>query len=417
MLHLRSEYINKGSSLADLSDEYGRIRAVFESILEQAKKDKQVHVSDDTLIKREINALDQFTLFGKQSSKQRTLEHVISLIQHNLSNLLSQEVNVVAIQVLEALTKYCTNILFSLESLLGQLHKQQNKNQDIGDADHPLHLAALSSYEEIISYTERVSIFGSRARNTMEAPPQFIEEEQPYEDSPLGAFYKWLGDEGQLEALFQGDADLLFDITQSYVRQHIHTEVQKYTIVDVLLQAGEEVILQRMKEAAAKAESLVSFSHDYASNLEESRYVSAYCKNEEQREILQRMIDQVFGKGQCLLLDSNDPSEIVVVYYVDGLSMSAVTDFTGRCLDAFLKLQNAWYSHGVATKGSPAQRVSIPVYSGQDAQERVIETGIISRLYQLRGQDTPIDSPKDMPELRAHSSEGEIANSHKDSEQ
>jgi hypothetical protein len=74
----------------------------------------------------------------------------------------------------------------------------------------------------------------------------------------------------------------------------------------------------------------------------------------------------------------------VVFYYVDGIPMSAVNDFTGRCLDNFLKMRQNWYRYaGTGANGAtdnPGQRVSVPVYSGKDAETRVLENDIIAKL-------------------------------------
>ena len=72
-------------------------------------------------------------------------------------------------------------------------------------------------------------------------------------------------------------------------------------------------------------------------------------------------------------------------YYVDGIPMSAVSDLTGRCLDNFLKLRQNWYRYSGSTGGNsavdnPGQRVSIPIYSGQDVETRVLDNEIICKL-------------------------------------
>jgi hypothetical protein len=163
------------------------------------------------------------------------------------------------------------------------------------------------------------------------------------------------------------------------------------------------VLFQRLGEAAAKAHSLIPYSPQFASEHRETRHVCVRWKGEEQRGILQRTIDQAFGQGQCTLLASEDPSEIVVFYYVDGLPMSAINDLTGRCLEAFLKRRKAWQRqtilNGGNSNGSYKQRIGVPVYSGKDAEERVLASGVVYQLYNVRGQNVGVYTPNDIPEL------------------
>ena len=44
--------------------------------------------------------------------------------------------------------------------------------------------------------------------------------------------------------------------------------------------------------------------------------------------------------------------------------------------------------------------VGVPVYSGLDAEQRVYETGIIRRLYELRGDSVGDYREEEVPELR-----------------
>ena len=91
------------------------------------------------------------------------------------------------------------------------------------------------------------------------------------------------------------------------------------------------------------------------------------------------------------MLESSDPTEIVVFYYADGLPMSAVNDLTGRCLDNFLRLRQNWYRYagsggGDSAADNPGQRVSIPIYSGKDVETRVLDTDIICKLCKVAGR-------------------------------
>ena len=49
--------------------------------------------------------------------------------------------------------------------------------------------------------------------------------------------------------------------------------------------------------------------------------------------------------------------------------------------------------------------VGVPVYSGLDAEQRVYETGIIRRLYELRGDSVGDYREEEVPELREQGNE------------
>src|ERR1051326_1577402 len=193
-----------------------------------------------------------------------------------------------------------------------------------------------------------------------------------------------------MDDLFKGDIDLLLRVAQSYTRNKVHDEVIKYSVLDVLVQGGEDILPQRLADAAELTHPLVSFNRGFAPERQEVWHVCAYVKDKDQRDQLQRAVDQVFPQGRCSLLDTKDPTEIVVFYYVDGIPASAVSDLTGRCLEAFLKLRRNWYKHARSSGNSggnnPGQRVSIPIYSGQEADKRVIDQDIICKLCRVTGR-------------------------------
>src|SRR5262249_22665875 len=160
-------------------------------------------------------------------------------------------------------------------------------------------------------------------------------------------------------------------------------------------------------EASVKAHSLVKFDPTMAPNCIESRHVGALYR-EDQRGLLQSALNNAFGQGGCSLLHSQDPTEVYVVYYLDGLPMSVVTDLTGRCMKEFLEFRKDWYSQvkgasngNVAHSDIDYSRGSIPVYSGRDAEELVCKTGIVRQLYTVRDKRI-VDGydPADFPELR-----------------
>jgi len=107
-------------------------------------------------------------------------------------------------------------------------------------------------------------------------------------------------------------------------------------------------------------------------------YLCAYWGgNDQKRSELQKAVDETFGQGSCILLPTKDPTEIVIFSYVDGFSMAAISDLTGRCFDAFLKQRKRWLDQ---VRGDLTQNIGIPIYSGLDAEEQVLKHDIICKL-------------------------------------
>ena len=57
--------------------------------------------------------------------------------------------------------------------------------------------------------------------------------------------------------------------------------MEKYSVLDVLLQDGEETLLERLKEASSRSAPLINFNRDFAPSRQEIWHVSAYCKDTE----------------------------------------------------------------------------------------------------------------------------------------
>ena len=140
---------------------------------------------------------------------------------------------------------------------------------------HPLELVALS-YEkksdepsEVEQYYNRVSILTHHTRGR---------GKQTAEIDQLASFRKWLNDKDNLEDLFKGDIDLLFRVAQDFTLAQVHKEVKNYSVLDILIQSGEQTLPQRLAEAADMAYSLVNFNEGFAPEREEVWHVCAYCQ-------------------------------------------------------------------------------------------------------------------------------------------
>jgi hypothetical protein len=408
----RRTTIANGMSLRDLRDEYQKMDGILASTI-TIQQSFSPDATDERDVIRKLSALERAGSWGRD----RALQQAIGAVHGHLDAMLQRESHTAALDVLKLLQNHCAEALRNLEIVLGKLLRQRKNNPRWAGSDqkfridmnHLLHMAALSDDAEITRYANMVSIFAStnRRRGTGGAGAgaigRIVAGEQ--QTDQVGEFRKWMDDQGKLDALFTGEIDTLLDLAQSYASNYVHNEVRQHSVIDVLLQTGEDVLLHRLSDAAQKAHSLVTYNREFASERREARHVSAYWKDEEQRGVLQRTINQAFGQGQCTLIESKDPSEIVVFYYVDGLPMSAINDLTGRCLEEFLKRCRSWHrqakinNNGADPNSRYKQRVGVPVYSGRSAERRVRETGVISRMYSVRGQNVGTYTVDEIPEL------------------
>jgi hypothetical protein len=415
MLRTRRDKMGTSLSLKELRDDYQELQKLLVDLLKVAAEAEQTGVkqvaSDDEEIEHRIAALERANRFNKQS----LLEQALAAVQNDLRNEQKREISPVATEVLKELERHVDEALRNLNLVLQRLNKQRKANLIWASAnkplrieiDHPLHMTALVNDEEIKKYANRVSIFEQSVRAQTTSVGRLLAGEEEQVD-PLAEFRKWMADARLLDALFKGDIDQLLGVALNFARQYIHKEVEKNSVIEVMLETNENILLQRLKEAGAKAHSLVGFSEQFAPDNRQARLVSAYYEKDEERAALLSAITKAFGQGNCKLVKSKDRTEIVVFYYVDGLPMSAVSDLSGRCLSAFLKRRYEWYQqlkqslNGNSSQANTMynQLVGVPVYSGQDSENRVIETGIIKRIYRVKRLNVREYELGDIPELR-----------------
>lgn len=406
----RERICQGGISLAELREEYRSLQAVLNAILDVARAETETSV-DDAPVTRQLEGVRE-TWWDRLSRRQIDLTSVTNAMKGNLQKYLQERARPTAILVLEELEGRCAEIGRNLDVVLKKLRRQLDNNQNrVGansqfnlETGHPLNMVVLSSKDEIDEYANRVSIFTSRSRSQRRSSRGDVQE-----GDSLAEFRQWLEGHEELGALFKGDLDLLTNVARTYTTEKVHEEVERYSVIDILLQAGEEALRQRLEKAAERASSLVDYSKDFAPERREAWHVSAYWPDEDdsQRAAIEKAIKQVFKEGQCKLLPSNDPTEVAIFYYVDGIPMSAVDDLKGRCLEALLKRRQQWYRQQKSLNGNRSaasmtafnQRVGVPVYSGKDAEERVLETGVIQRLYSVKGSEVGEYKEEDIPEL------------------
>lgn len=396
---IKGERICRGNiSLTTLREEYRALHAILIAVLDVAREDTRTTVSDTPVLRQQkaLEGLWPFRLFNRMTKLRR----LASAMRRNLEEYLQQSTRSSAIDVLERLEQHCAEIGRDLDVVLNKLRRQRDEEQRLTlttggfsvDTANPLNMVALSNADEMTTYAAQVSIFSAHAQDV----------------DQLAEFRQWLQGRAELEALFKGNLDLLLGVVTRYVKEKVREAMQKHSVVDVLRRAGEDTLLRRLSEASARATALVKYSEDFAHERREAWHVSAYYRNEEQRDEIQRAINEAFAQGQCKLLSSSDPAELAVFYYVDGIPMSAIGDLKGRCLDAFLKRRQQWYKQKAALNGNaPAasmdsfnQRVGVPIFSGRDAEQRALDACVIKRLYDVKGPEVGDYDAQDIPELK-----------------
>ena len=296
-------------------------------------------------------------------------------VNENVADYHDDQANKVAIHLLQDLTIEIDKALSRPRRALVNFDKKNSSIRDIATrplsshGNTPLQLAVLSDNKkrgaesEIEHYYRLVSpIAPLEHGNTTFITDANLE------------FRRWFAyDTNGLEYLFNGDMENLLNTTREYVAKKISSEIKKYSVLDLMLHDDGEPLYQCLQEAKSLANSLINYSQSLAYESKKYIYICAYWgKNKNQYDKLYKLITEVFNSGEWTLLESNDPTEIVVVYCVDGLSMAALSDLNYHYFDAFLRHQQRW------TK-SPTS-IEVPVFSGKDAEALVQEYEIISRL-------------------------------------
>lgn len=422
--HSKRELIGgQGLSLSEVRAEFrlleDTVRAVYGLAIDETNRSRV----DEAEVQRLLNEVRKAKL---PRTRQERLRELTERMVFNLTEKLREVARDAALIVLDALQRYSANVGLKLDVVLQRLRKEKKRQEErmhaqgkyVLDTSHPLHLMALDNDEEVRNYAEKISVLST-------GPRQLVGARRDNHEQQLSDFRVWLTQQSEFEALFEGDSDHLAETVQAYVRQRVKEAVGRYKLIDHLLADGEEKLLKKFREAANRAISLVSFSPDFAPDLREAWCVSAdyriareeldgleseYPEDRVKRSKLEKAISKAFTGGYCKLLKSRDSSEIALFYYVDGLPLSAIEDLKGRCLEAFLNRRKRWQQQQkLLNQNAPQlsigglnQRVGVPVYSGRDAEERVKETGVIRRLYQVKGAEVGDYRVEDVPELGEH---------------
>lgn len=397
--------LKTGFSLARIQKDYEEVQALLADLLLFAQQYHPPVVREET-VRGQLNEV------GKRRWMRRNhaeLEAAILTIQEHVNSLRLQQASIVGTLFLRKLQEHCKATITHLNAIKQHVDEAlshdgtwDSENPPLRiTTDHLLQMPALTP-RQVRPYYEQVSAFASPAKSQKESSPDLFEEAS--KQDALAGFRLWLEENDLLDIPFKGDFERLTSIVEQYARIVVHENIADNSVLDVLIKAGQDVLHQRLAEAAARAHSLVKFDPTLAPNAIESRHLSAYYR-EGQRGLLQNEMNAVFGQGGCTLLPTEDPTEVTIVYYLDGLPMSSVTDLTGRCLKEFLEHRKDWYNQVDASSNGNGShdfsQGSIPVYSGRDAEELVCKTKVVRQLYGMR--DKRIVSgydPAQYPELQ-----------------
>jgi hypothetical protein len=397
MKSIRQHHMTADYTLLQLYANYQDVKTAISSLLKEAGQYVPQTGADESNVLKALAELDHASRWGRQ----KTLIRAVEVVHRYLYSQLERETHAVAVKVLHALDKHCAEALRDIGLIIQMVKQERHSQQGWGTehprlevrVDHPLHLPALSDPDELELYYRKVSLFASQTNGEQEMISEILADEQKLD--PLADFRQWLIKQHVVDVLFSGDFDQLHEVIRRYAQQHVEKNVQDLSVVDVLQLLSPHALQQRIAVAAKLAHSLVPFSEQFAPSRSESRYVSAMCKDD-QRAALEVAISKTIGKGDWTLIRSNDPTEIDVFLSIDGLTMGAVNDLSGRCFEALLQRRKNWYRRGI---GGFTQMVGVPVYSGLDAEQRVYETGIIRRLYEVRGDSVGAYTEEEVPEL------------------
>ena len=383
---------SSANSLSSLNRSYKELIRMLESVLQVAREPLTLRATNDD-VGRALNALNVPGRGGEVPRRENDRERpglirtALGKIKTNIDDYVDQKTNPIALEVIQNLLYEATRAQRDLTIVLTRLNMHQESIQaamtqrfSLG-SDHMLEIPALSSEHhngsqdsEVDAYYKQISLFAPREKKRSSAVGITAESD------PYAEFRSWLGrDAEREERLFEGDIDQLRQMAREYVQKMVAEEIEKNSVLDILLRDNGVMLRERLLQAAEVAHPLVNFNSKFTSEERKERlYLCAYWGNNDQkRGELQKAVDETFGQGRCILLPTKDPTEMVVFSYIDGLSMASVQDLTTRCFDAFLKQRKKWYDQ---RRDNPTQNIGIPIYSGKDAEEKVLGHDIICKL-------------------------------------
>lgn len=368
----RSEAIIAGSSLMQLVKDYEEVLQRIKRLQSAAAKRQITLPTAEEALNRRLDELGR---------RRDNLSGVIRAIRANLVSERRSIAVKMATTFLNDLQKECAEARRRLQSVIAaaqESYQEQAGWQDEQPAlspysENPLHIPALTQPEDIAQYYNRVSMFG-------DSGDQQADVERT--EGPMAAFRDELQKQAMVEHCFDGNYHLLFEMMQQYVETHVQKKIETYPLLKVFELLGTNTLKASLKQAFERAHPLIALTKEYAIGSVEERYVIASWNEPAQKVMLQRALQEIAPGLEPT--ESDDPTEIVVFYLVDGLAMPAISDLTGRCLTAYLEQRAEWHGY-LRLSAEERQGTSYnPVHSGDDIDKRVTQLSIMKKVYNMR---------------------------------
>jgi hypothetical protein len=390
----RAQYIETGRPLSLLIAHYEVVITQMEELKLAAEQYERKHRVTEENIEGDLAKAAWW-------SRKRVCMQTQGDIEDWLEDEKWQIANGLAQIVLNDITQECQETVTKLRACVQMAEKRyghrpgwkSEQPQFKVHSDYPLYIPALIKPEDLLRYYNRISFFPTENQEK----PSLVREASTKGDL-LAQFRQALKDRGLIENFFTEKAEAIFTLIEQYVREKVQENQRDDTLLDVFATMGEEVFQESMRLALERAQPLIPFSDGYARSREEVCYVSACYRNEAQHSMVERAISTSVVENTFILPSSENRSEIIVFYLVDGLSMAAVHDLTDRCLEAFINERLLWQQ----SQGAGNKRMGVvnPLYRGKDAEQQVCEMGVFKRLWQARGHSLLGRAEPDITEFK-----------------
>ena len=385
----RIKYINAGVSLTQLRNDYKEVIGRIKRLQDAANR---VNISDP-ISEQQLQQLLRDTARGQGQARNAA----IAAVQQNVESRCEVAAVQTATRFLNSLEEECQKIVQRIDTFINEA-TERFKNKPGWNANLPtlqvhndssLYISALSRKQDIDEYYDHVSIFAQSGTQ------QNLFSDISQSD-PMALFRHELEQSDLVKHFFDGQYNKIFNMIEQHVERRVKAQFDDYPLMNVFEFLRPTILRDCLNQALGRAESLMPFSRGFATTCVEDCYVTASWNNDAQKSMLEETLDQILQKAT--LIKSEDPTEIVVFYLIDGLAITAINELTGRCLGAFLEQRSLWtrYNSNQALHGSMR---GIPIYSSYDINKQVEQQGIVHRLYKAKQPSVANYTSKQVPEL------------------
>lgn len=379
VLHERRAQYIEARTLNQLIADYEKVIAHMEELKLEAGRDQ----SKDKSITEESIAT-QLTDLSKARKRDSNALRIKCEedIELWLKNEKRQIARGYAQSVLNKITKECQDTRTKLSAFVQKAEKGYGKRPGwngeqpllTSHSDYPLYIPALEKSKDILRYYHRISFFSEEDESETSMTSSTASKVDM-----LAQFRQTLKERNLIENFFTNKDGDIFKLIREYIEKEVQHNIGNHTLLDMFDWVGEEVLQERMSIAFERAQALVPFADRYALDHEGVCFVTACC-NDRQQTLLEEAKSASRVK-ETTIFPSKDSTEIVVFYLVDGLSMAALYDLTGKGLEAFIDERLICIEVQKANRGLIN---ACHIYSGRDAEETVIEAEVFKRLWLAR---------------------------------